>query len=168
MDSNTQIQQDISSKAWVLPFGNNIHMAISEFEIVHILAGRQRYAHVPRSPLWCRHVFIWCDQLITLFDLKACITPEHTDGSIPAFSSSDIVCIVSYETPQKKIQYGGFLLSSLPFTRVVTDDQMCDYPKDNIDWEKFTLSCFNDPDLGPTPILDVARIFCSSINKPDR
>ena len=160
---NKEQLNQLASKAWILPFSNNIHMAISEFEIVHILAGKQRYTHVPRSPHWCSYVFIWCDQLITLFDLNAYLHRDKSSKSAYDFSSSDIVCIVSYRDINDTIQYGSFLLSSLPVARTVVDEQICNFPAGDTDWSILALSCFDDPDFGHVPILDIPRIFCESI-----
>lgn len=152
-------------KAWLLPFGKGLHVAIGEFEMVHILTGRQRYTRVPCSPVWCRFVFAWCGRPIPLFDLDAFLNPVPDQSSIAGFSASDTIAIVAYEDRQGSIQYGGFILSALPFARVVSDNQMCDYPSGNIRWNEVALSCFKDPDAGAVPILDIAHLFCATNGK---
>lgn len=164
MAINDQVLDTLTSKAWILPFENNIYSAVSDYEIVHVLAGRQRYTQIPQCPSWCRHVFMWCNQLIVLFDMNTYINNRKSRSINTTFSSSDIICIVSYENREKEIQYGGFLLSSLPFTRPVIDEQMCEFPQNTIDWGKFSVSCFKDSEIGIIPILDIPRIFCNSIN----
>ena len=87
--------------------------------------------------------------------------------NISDFSSNDIICVISYKDEKNTVQYGSLLLSSLPFVRTVTDDQMCKYPPaTTIDWGKLALSCFKDSEIGPIPILDVPHLFCDSIVKP--
>ena len=161
---NDQNLDKLTSKAWILPFENSVYSAVSDYEIVHILAGRQKYTQIPHSPSWCRHVFLWCNQLIVLFDLSTYININQNRSVNTTFSSSDIICIVSYENRKNQIQYGGFLLSSLPFTRPVIDEQMCEYPQGSIDWSRLSVSCFNDSEMGVIPILDIPGIFCNSIN----
>ena len=167
MNIDNENREHLSCKAWILPFANRIYTAISEFEIVHILAGRQKYTHVPRTPLWCQFVFTWCDQLIPLFDLNIYMNLQDSRESTPVFSSNDIICIVSYKDQGGILRYGGLLLSSLPFARTVSDDQICNYPPSPaIDWSKLAISCFNDNEIGAIPILDIPQIFCNPIAQP--
>jgi chemotaxis signal transduction protein len=150
---------DSASKAWLLPAGR-IHVAIGEYEMVHVIAGWQRYIPVPRSPLWCHHVFLWQDHLLPLFDLEIFINPALDNIRNTNSGTRGIVSVIAYENNKGEICYSGLKLSSPPVIRVVSDDEICDYPVNFPDWDKIALSCFNDPDAGPVPILDIQKIFC--------
>jgi len=149
-------------KAWLLPTGN-IHVAIGEFELLHIIAGWQRYMPVPRSPIWCHHVFLWQGRLLPLFDLEIFINPVQEKVSASFSNPRDVVGVIAYENQRGQIQYGGLRLNAPPVLRVVSDDEICDYPTAYSGWDEIALSCFKDPGLGPVPILDIQQIFCARL-----
>ncbi len=155
-----------SRKAWLLPLGNRF-AAIGEFEMAHIITGWQRYMPIPRSPVWCRYVFIWQGRVLPLLDLGVYLDPARTTGTRAILPTArDIVGIVAYEDPQGNIGYGGLRLSAPPAIRSVTDDGMCDYPAGNTDWSRIALSCFETSETGPVPVLDITRIFCTPADSP--
>lgn len=151
---------ETSCKAWLLPVGA-CQVAIGEFEMAHIIAGWQRYLPVPRSPAWCRHVFMWQGRLLPLFDLEVYLDPARANISSSSPGTREIVGVIAYEDQGGVIHYGGLKLSAPPVIRVVTDEEMCDYPAGYPGWDRIALSCFEDPGIGQVPILDIARIFCT-------
>ena len=153
-------KSETACKAWILPTGN-IHMAIGEFELLYIIAGWQRYIPVPRSPAWCHHVFLWQGRLLPLFDLEIFINPVQDNIRASNITSHEVVGVIAYENQHLEIQYAGLKLIAPPVLRVVSDDELCDYPKTYAGWKKIALSCFKDPDKGPVPILDIQKIFCA-------
>jgi len=155
----TAQNSESTCKAWLLPVGS-IHVAIGEYEIVHVIAGWQRYIPVPRSPLWCHHVFLWQGHLLPLFDLELFINPAPVNTSNTNHDTRGIVAVIAYEINEGEICYGGLKLSAPPAIRVVSDDEICDYPANFSGWDKTALSCFKDPVAGPVPILDIQKIFC--------
>lgn len=155
----TAQKPESACKAWLLP-ASSIHVAIGEYEIVHVIAGWQRYIPVPRSPLWCRHVFLWQGHLLPLFDLEIFINPAPVNNRDVNHDTRGIVAVIAYENSKGEICYGGLKLSAPPAIRVVSNDEICDYPGDFPDWGKIALSCFEDPVAGPVPILDIQKIFC--------
>jgi chemotaxis signal transduction protein len=159
MQDTAQISET-TCKAWILPTGS-IHTAIGEFELLHIIAGWQRYMPVPRSPFWCHHVFLWQGQLLPLFDLEIFINPAKEKVRASISNSREVVGVIAYENRHHEIKYGGLRLNAPPVLRVISDDEICDYPTAYPDWDKIALSCFKDPGTGPVPILDIQRIFCA-------
>lgn len=164
MQGNEQAPESFC-KAWILRTGN-LHVAIGEFELVHIIAGWQRFTPVPASPPWCHHVFLWQDHLLPLFDLEILVSPLSSDNPESRSLSRGIVAVVAYQISDDEICYSGLGLSAPPFLRVVRDEEICDYPEDYQDWHKIALSCFEDLDLGPVPILDIQKIFCPGQKLP--
>lgn len=159
---DTEIQiSEMSDKTWLLPTGKHT-VAIGEYELAYVIAGWQRYTQVPRSPRWCHHVFLWQGHLLPLFDLENYLDPAHGNTQGADSVSSDMVAIVLYENQRTETCYGGIRLSAAPAARVVSDDEICDYPPDYPDWEKIALSCFKTTDAGPVPILDIQKLFCST------
>jgi chemotaxis signal transduction protein len=156
---NTADIPDLSCKAWLLPTGAGT-VAIGEYELIYVIAGWQRYMPVPRSPRWCRHVFLWQNHLLPLFDLEIYINPEQRNTDQNTSGSRDIVAVIAYENKQNEICYGGLKLGAPPSVRVVNNDEICDYPANYPDWDRIALSCIRDQDAGPVPILDIQKIFC--------
>lgn len=142
-------------RAWLLPIGAGAHVAVGEGEIAHILSGWRSLHPVPRSPRWCHDVFLWQGQVVPLFDLGVLVRR----GAPVSLASGSVVMIVAYATAAGDIRYGGLKLSGLPFSRDVTDDQICDYPSDYAGWTNIAVSCFADPAHGAVPILDLPRLF---------
>ena len=142
-----------SCKAWVLPIDASMHAAIGEGEIAHVLPGLHPLQQLPRCPDWCRSIFRWHDRLVPLFDLAALLHPHAaaTDGQA--------IAVVAYPGMDHSVQYGGLKLGALPFGRRVSDDQQCDFPASSPHWERIASSCFEDPQHGPIPVLDLARVF---------
>ncbi len=150
----------VACRAWLLPVAPPVHVAVGAGEIAHILAGRQGLHPVPRSPRWCRDVFLWQGQLVPLFDLGLLVRRETAAG--PA--SGAIIMIVAYASREGDIRFGGLRAMGLPFSREVNDGQMCDYPADYPGWERIAASCFADPVHGPVPVLDLPRLFGGPID----
>ena len=150
-------------KTWILPYSVNNYVAIGEFELIHIIADWLRYFPLPGTPVWCNRVFLWQDRMIPLFDLDAYLDPTRKQGQQIQSNTNDIISVVAYENPAGVIDYGGFRLSALPASQVVSDAQICDYPHGK-DWHTIASSCFREPVLGAIPVLDIPRIFCT---RPD-
>jgi chemotaxis signal transduction protein len=142
-------------RAWLLPISPDLHVAVGEGEIAHILSGWRGFHPVPRSPRWCHDVFLWQRQVVPLFDLGVLV--RH--GAPVALASGSVIMIVAYAAAAGDVRYGGLKLCGLPFSRDVTNDQICDYPTHYTGWTNIAISCFADPSHGPVPILDLPRLY---------
>ena len=149
-------------KAWMLPLGEGGHAAIGEYEMVHIIPEWVRLQSIPLCPVYCHKVFMWQGQLIPVFDLRVWLRPQDHKITDINQESAPSICIVAFEDEDRTTGYGGILLSALPFKTGVLDDQLCDFPDDNYRWSAIAVSCFSDPGGGPSPVLDLARIFTST------
>jgi len=145
-------------RAWMLPVAGGGHAAIGEQEMVHIIPEWVRLQSVPHCPGHCHKVFIWQGQLIPVFDLHAYIHPQDSTTA----DNTPIICIVAYENNNHETGYGGLLLCAIPYRTDVTDDQLCAYPDAGGRWNHISVSCFSDTAGGPTPVLDLPRMFCSA------
>jgi chemotaxis signal transduction protein len=157
MQDKVQLQNP-ACKSWVLSSGN-VHVAIGEFELVYIIAGWQRHIRVPRCPVWCRHIFPWQGHLLPLFDMETYLNAACGKSCESAVPNRDFTGVVAYENRRGEIHYGGLQLTSPPVSRIVSDDEMCDYPDNYPEWDRIALSCFRDADMGPVPVLDIQKIF---------
>ncbi|HTT07913.1 MAG TPA: chemotaxis protein CheW [Gammaproteobacteria bacterium] len=146
-------------RAWLLPIAPEAYVAVGEGEIAHILSGWLSLHPVPRSPRWCHDVFLWQRQVVPLFDLGILVRHE----SAVSVAGGQVIMIVAYAAATGDVRFGGLRLGGLPFSRKVTDDQICDYPSNYDGWEHIAISCFTDPSHGPVPVLDLARLFDGSV-----
>ena len=151
-----------SCKAWILPLDEGRHVAIGEHELVHIIPAWVRLQSIPLCPVYCHKVFTWQGQLIPVFDLQIWLRQRDSVAADTAQDSTPIICIVAYEDDNRNVNYGGMLLSALPFRTEVSDTQLCDFPEDDGRWNTIAVSCFSAPDGSPSPVLDLPRMFCCS------
>ena len=151
-----------SCKAWMLPQAQGRYVAIGEHEMVHIIPEWVRLQPIPHCPDYCHKVFVWQGQLIPVFELQTYLWPQDSVTTDAAQEATPIICIVAYENDNHVVGYGGLLLNALPFRTDVIDDQLCSFPDDYHQWDDIAVSCFSDPVGGPTPVLDLPRIFCSA------
>ena len=147
-----------SCSAWLLSVTETMRVAIGEFEMLHIILGRQRFFAIPRTPDHCRSVFIWQGQILPVFDLSVYLRTEKTDAD-SVIRTERYTCIVNYRDPADSVQHGALLLYDLPVRITVSDDQMCELPDNNKKLRTISNSCFQDPGHGPVPVLNLARIF---------
>ena len=150
-----------SCKAWILPLAGGRHAAVGEQEMVHIIPEWVRLQPIPRCPAHCHRVFVWQGQLVPVFDLHAFIFRRDAATVDNSPDAAPIISIVAYTDADDTVCLGGLLAGAIPFRTVVVDDQFCDFPDGADRWSKIAASCFTDPAAGPTPVLDLPRIFCS-------
>jgi len=162
MEQNAENNIDGNTcKAWVLPIANDMNVAVGEFEMIHIISEWLRFYTVPHSPTYCNKILIWQGQLVPVFDINLYIKSQYSinnnESAVP-----DFVCIVAYraEGQTKTIQFGAVSLSALPYKVDVTDELFCGYPDEEQRWASIALSCFQHAEYGPTPIVDLQRIYC--------
>ena len=151
---------DTSCSAWLLSGTESMRVAIGESEMLHIILGRQRFFVVPRSPDYCRSVFIWQGRIIPAFDLSIYLHSAKTDAESVSYTER-YICIVNYRDSTTTVHYGALLLYDLPIRTSVNDDQMCELPDNNEELRSISSSCFQDADHGPIPVLNLASIFCA-------
>ena len=146
--------------AWMLPIRNDFYVSTGEFELVHVIMDWLRLYSVPYAPVYCKNVFVWQGQLIPLFDMEAYMR-LYNDLPQDADRQAGYICIVAYQGSEEKqaIKFGGLLLKAMPFRITVKDDQMCDFPDDNVNWQEIALSCFKESAFGTVPVLNLENIF---------
>ncbi len=142
-----------STQAWLLSFDSNLHAAVGEREIQHVLHSPDSFT-IPLSPSYCDRVTIWKDLLLPIFDLASWLTEGRQ------VCHNHLVGIVAYLPNQHNTpQYAGLRLNSPPTRLRVYDKQVCDLPEDIPAWRKIAVSCFTYRDDMPVPVLDLPSIF---------
>jgi len=144
--------------AWLLAATKDRRFAIGEFEMLHIVLGRQRFFSVPRTPDYCCFVFLWQGQIVPVFDLGIYLDNSEKEA-VYSNLQERYVCIVKYRTPDNNVNHGALHLSELPVRISVSDDQQCDLPDKSL--TEISHSCFLEAESGPVPVLDLTKIFCN-------
>jgi hypothetical protein len=121
---------------------------------------------VPGTLAHARCVIAWEGRLLPLLDAGALLSGNADDwGEYPTAATSslqNVVAIVAY-TPRgpaaAEAELGALLLRRLPERVEVADEQACDLPAPWTGWGSLFVSCFEHPEHGPVPILDLAALF---------
>ena len=145
------------ANAWVLALGDSRHVAIGEREMVHLIDEPELF-EVPESPFWCNQATVWQGEVLPVVNLAALLagSQENVGPATP------VIGIVAYQAQTDAVpQYGGLLLSQIPVKKTVSDEQACDLPEPQADWQNLAISCFAD-DGRATPILDLTRLFAEA------
>ncbi|MFN0315600.1 MAG: chemotaxis protein CheW [Burkholderiales bacterium] len=144
--------------AWILDFGPS-HIALGEFEVLHILDQMPEKFPIPQSPPHCREVILWEEQLVPLFDLNILVggaRPKRA-GDEPA---KQIVTIVAFHPSAGAIpQYAALVLSKIPQRHTVQDMEASALPQDTAALDRFTQCAFLHPEFGQIRVLDLPRLF---------
>lgn len=152
------LMSDPSCSAWLLSVAGDVRVAIGELEMLHIILGRQRFYTIPRSPVYCRNVFLWQGQVIPVFDLDIFLH-DVRELPEPGDDPERYICVINYCDPASRVHHGALLLRDLPVRISVSDEQMCDLPDNAGKLREISSSCFNEPSTGPVPVLNLSRVF---------
>lgn len=142
------------AKAWLLKTGQNIVVAVGQYEVVHIL-DKPECISIPQAPAYCSEVVLWNNRIIPIIDLTAWYS-GYTDSTV---TSTSIVAIVVYLGPEDEYRYGGLKLRTIPVLNQVNDDQFCELPQDSSDWRSISISCFTGGAGDYVPVLDLPSVF---------
>ncbi|MBI4006227.1 MAG: hypothetical protein HY356_06125 [Gammaproteobacteria bacterium] len=148
------------SNAWLLTFSDKLHAAVGNLEMIHLLPHIPELIEVPQTPAWCRYLVAWQNLRLPLMDIRLFLALNHHDNDNFSHQNKVMAGIVAYHPQNGNVQkYGVLLMSELPVRIVVDDQQWCDLPESPGGWTTLAISCFNHPEHGPVPILDLPRIF---------
>ena len=142
--------------AWLMSFSSDVLAAVGEREMVHLVE-TPRLEEIPQTPLHCRQVLLWEEELLPVFDLTAWLTAQ------PSPCEHVSVGIVGWqEQPGAIPQYGALMFSGVPKKIQVSDDHECQLPEPLAAWKAIAISCVRYDDRS-IPILNLSRIFSGAI-----
>jgi chemotaxis signal transduction protein len=157
----------LESNGWLLKLRGQVRAAVGLRELVHVLPYSPRLYAVPQTPPHARHVILWEGKIVPVVDLVAYLEAGAEDGLRTAtsrLSLDHLVGIVAYQTaPGSEISLAGMLLGKVPERIRVTDDQACALPDSPPGWHQVAISCFEHPEHGVVPILDLPRLFAGRL-----
>jgi chemotaxis signal transduction protein len=153
----------LESNGWLLKLRGQWRAAVGLRELVHVLPYSPRLYMVPHTPPHARHVILWEGKIVPVVDLVAYLEAGAERGLRTAtnrLSLDRLVGIVAYQTaPGSEVSLAGMLLGKVPERIRVTDEQACALPESPPGWRQIAISCFEHPDYGVVPILDLPRLF---------
>lgn len=153
----------LESNGWLLKLRGQWRAAVGLRELVHVLPYSPRLYMVPQTPPHARHVILWEGKIVPVLDLVAYLEAGADHGLRTAnnwLSLDHLVGIVAYQTVSgPEVSLAGVLLGKVPERIRVTDEQACALPESPTGWHEVAISCFEHPDYGPVPILDLPGLF---------
>lgn len=151
-----------TSNAWLLTFSDNLHAAVGNLEMVHVLPHIPDLFEIPQTPLHCRHVIVWHDKLLPLMDITMFLTGKSNQEHASLTNGETVLGLMAYKPLSgEKQKYGALLMSEVPVRTEVDDQQACSLPTHPKGWAALAISCFEHHDHGHVPILDLSRIYSS-------
>ena len=161
---------NLESNGWLLKLRGQWHAAVGLRELVHVLPYSPRLYVVPQTPPHARHVILWEGRILPVVDLVAYLEAGAEGGLRTATnrpSLDHLVGIIAYQTaPGSEVSLAGMLLGKVPERLRVTDEQACALPESPPGWSQVAISCFEHPDYGAVPILDLPRLFSGRVPAP--
>lgn len=160
----------LESNGWLLKLRGQWRAAVGLRELVHVLPYSPRLYMVPQTPPHARHVILWEGKIVPVVDLVAYLEAGAEPSLRTAtnqLSLDHLVGIVAYQTaPGSAVSLAGMLLGKVPERIWVTDEQACALPESPSGWRQAAISCFEHPDCGAVPILDLPRLFSGRLPVP--
>jgi chemotaxis signal transduction protein len=138
--------------------------------MVHVLPYSPRLHMVPQTPPHARHVILWEGKVLPVVDLSTYLEAGAEPGLRTVtnrLSLDHLVGVVAYQAaPGSEVSLAGMLLGKIPERIWVTDEQACALPESPSGWHQVAISCFEHPDCGAVPILDLPRLFSGRLPMP--
>lgn len=152
-----------TSDAWLLTLSDHLHAAVGNLEMVHVLPDMPDLFEIPQTPSYCRHVIAWHDKLLPLVDIEMLLTGKSNQQHESLINSQMVFGIMAYKLLSGDQQsYGALLMTKVPVRTEVDDQQSCKLPANPEGWASLAISCFEHPEYGHVPILDLPRIYSSA------
>jgi chemotaxis signal transduction protein len=152
------------SNGWLLSTGLGSYGVVGERELIHVLPYSPKLYAVPHTPEYCRNVMVWQELIVPVVDLAARLQGGHegplTYDTTTKLGIKVLVGIVAYhDEAGAGVNYGALLLNQIPARIKVQDGQACESRQAAHHWSEFAVSCFEHPEHGQIPILDLPYIF---------
>jgi chemotaxis signal transduction protein len=143
------------SKAWIFSLDDKLWGAVGEREMIHLLES-PTLLEVPHSPFYCRQVLVWKDRILPALDLAAWLQGRPIDRN------RCLAGLTVYQNSNAEVHYGALLLTGLPQSKLISDNQACSLPTEPADWKSVAVSCFAEGDF-VIPILNLPYIFSGAL-----
>jgi len=164
----------MSAKGWLLSIRGRTHVAVGARELVYVLPEEPEIHGVPLAPAPTPGVIVWENRVVPLIDvalrlgmadegtgnLTTTLAGMHYFVAIVAFAGDDLLDV--------GVELGALILTKVPEQVEVSDHQGRELPPEFEPHAELFASCFEHPELGAVPILDLTRLFASSGYRHER
>lgn len=154
---------DAGQPAWLLNLGHGLHAAIGHLHLVHLLP-EAVCESIPHSPPYCHQVTVWQGRLLPVMDLALRIRKDTALPREPGGSS--LLGVIAFQSGPGQVPNFGTLTLASPAQRImINNGQAADLPGEWLPWRHLCLSCFDHPQHGAIPILNIPAIFSAPDGK---
>ncbi len=154
---DTSVQQEAA--AWLIDLGQNMHAAIGENELVHIIDSSE-IADLPAVLANRENTVHWQGKELNVINLAK----YFSDRTLTMVSSEPIIGVVVYHSDSDdRLQYGGLLMAGIPDKEIVNNSQACNLPEPTHKWRDVAISCFTNEEY-PVPVLDLPAVFSKGLS----
>lgn len=154
---DTRVQQEAT--AWLIELGQNMHAAIGENELVHIVDSSE-IADLPAVLANRKNTVNWQGKELNVINLAK----YFTDRTLTVVSSEPIIGVVAYHSDNDdSLEYGGLLMAGIPAKEIVNNSLACNLPEPAQKWRDIAISCFTNEGY-PVPVLDLPAVFSKCLS----
>lgn len=159
----------MKATAWLLTLDGGLRVAVGERELMHIISEEVERSVVPGAPAYARELILWHNRLLPLFDVAAALHDQDAANEAIAQSTqrrAHILVVAGYQvSTESQIEFGVLPVCGLPERIDVTEDSGCELPSAAAVWRTLAHSCFQHPQHGAVPILNLRRMFAPAENR---
>lgn len=147
-----------SAHAWLLSFGYQQQIAVSEAEMVEYVLWPE-LAEVSDAPTYCSYKMQWRGSKIPVFDFSALLGQAHR-------AAIQHIGVVAYQTrPLTPLKYLALILEKEPKRISVLNEQFCDAPASySGQLRPLLVSCFFHIDVA-TPVIDINYLASTELRQ---
>ncbi len=149
------------SNAWVLPLRDQLCGAVSGVELCHLMH-EPSVIYLPASPSFCRYLIRWGDRFVPVLDLASWLL--EGGETMPKF----LAVVMFQDQYSGNWKHGSIVLDTVPRrVEVKASTPAVQLPQNVAKWRELFLSCFDDPEIGPVPVLNLSVLFSDLLVKSD-
>lgn len=145
-----------NATAWILDCGDEAVIAVSAFNMLHVVEDAALRFKVPLTPAHCSEVLVWQQRVLPVIDLELLLRRHAT------VSQKNHSCVLGWLCPGDITEYGILATRTSPQRILVTDDKSRTPSAALADvWRGVALGFFEYQNK-LIPIADPALVFGSS------
>jgi len=164
----------MSAKGWLLHLRGQVHVAVGSRELIYVLPEEPEIHAVPLAPAPTPGVIVWENRLVPVIDVGLLLrgADEAADDLTTALVAMRyIVAIVAFTgegAADTGVELGALILRKVPEQVDVSDYQARELPRDLAAHGELFTSCFEHPEFGLVPVLDLMALFSRSGRQNER
>lgn len=153
------------AQGWMLHLRGGLQVAVGTRELIYVLPEDPEIHDIPLAPAPAPGVIIWENRLVPVIDAGLLLrgaAADYEDPTMALVLMRHVVVIVAFVgggATDGGVELGALILRKVPERVEVSDDQGCELPGElAAHYEMFT-ACFEHPDVGSVPVLDLVALF---------